>query len=68
MNNTVNLAFIGGLGVPELLIIFFIVLIVFGANKLPRIAKDLGGGIKEFKKALSGEHDDEEKKDKKDKD
>lgn len=66
MNHTVNLAFIGGLGLPELLVIFFIVLIVFGANKLPRIAKDLGGGIKEFKKALSGESNDE-KKDEKDK-
>ena len=40
-------------GVPELLIIFFIVLIVFGAGKIPKIAKDIGSGIKEFKKAMN---------------
>ena len=53
---------IGGLGVPELVIIFLIILVLFGANKIPRIAKDLGGGIREFKKSISGE--DEENKDK----
>jgi sec-independent protein translocase protein TatA len=34
---------------------------VFGANKLPKIAKDLGSGIREFKKSITGEED--EKKD-----
>jgi sec-independent protein translocase protein TatA len=61
---TPNLAFIGGLGIPELVVIFLIVLILFGAGKIPKIAKDLGGGIREFKKSISGE-DDGEKKDKK---
>ncbi len=46
------------LGIPELIIIFLIVLVVFGAGKLPKIAKDIGSGIKEFKKAISGEIDD----------
>ncbi len=50
-------------GVPELLIIFFIVLIVFGAGKIPKIAKDIGSGIKEFKKAMNT--DDETKDEKK---
>ena len=50
-------------GIWELVIIFFIVLLIFGAGKLPKIARDLGGGIKEFKKTISGE-DDNEKKDK----
>ncbi len=46
------------LGIPELIIIFLIVLVVFGAGKIPKIAKDIGSGIKEFKKAMSGEEDD----------
>lgn len=57
-------AFIGGLGLPEMVIIFLIILILFGANKIPRIAKDLGGGIREFKKSLST--DDSKDKDDKD--
>jgi len=52
-------------GPGELIIIFLIVLVVFGAGKIPKIAKDLGNGIREFKKSLSGETDEE--KDKKDK-
>ncbi len=46
------------LGIPELIIIFLIVIVVFGAGKVPKIAKDIGSGIKEFKKAISGEDDD----------
>jgi sec-independent protein translocase protein TatA len=53
---------IGGLGVTELVIIFLIILILFGAGKIPKIAKDLGGGIREFKKSISGENDDDDKK------
>lgn len=45
----------GGFGVWELLLIFGIVLLIFGAGKLPKIARDLGGGIKEFKKSISNE-------------
>jgi sec-independent protein translocase protein TatA len=44
-------------GIWELVIIFLIVLVVFGAGKIPKIAKDVGSGIKEFKKSLSGESD-----------
>ena len=39
-----------GLGVPELLIIFLIVLLVFGGSRLPKLAKSLGEAQKEFKK------------------
>lgn len=42
---------IGGIGIPELLIILVIVLIIFGAGKLPQIGEGLGKGIKNFKKA-----------------
>ena len=38
-------------GFGELLIILFIVLLVFGGSKIPGIAKSLGEGIREFKKA-----------------
>ncbi len=44
-----------GLGTTELIIIFGIILLVFGAGKIPKVARDLGSGIKEFKKSLSGE-------------
>jgi len=51
----------GRLGLGELLIILLIVLIIFGAGKLPEIGRGLGKGIKNFRKAASGlEEDDTE--------
>jgi len=41
----------------KLVLIFAIVLVLFGANKLPEMGKGLGEGIRNFKKALSGEDD-----------
>jgi len=52
---------IGGLGLPELLVILVIVLIIFGAGKLPQIGKSLGKGIKEFKGAIRSEEEVEHK-------
>lgn len=43
----------GKIGLPELLVILVIILLLFGAARLPQVAKSLGEGIKEFKKALS---------------
>ena len=40
-----------GIGTIEILIILFIVLLLFGAKRLPELAKGLGKGINEFKKA-----------------
>lgn len=40
-----------GIGMPELIIILVIILIIFGAGKLPEIGAGLGKGIKNFKKA-----------------
>lgn len=61
-----QLAAIGGImGVPgptELLIILGIILLIFGGSKLPGLAKGLGQGIREFKKAVGGKDDDDEKK------
>ena len=47
----------GPIGVPELLLILLIVLVLFGAKKIPELAKGLGSGLKEFRKA-SKELDD----------
>ena len=41
------------LGPWEIIIIFVVILLVFGGKKLPELAKGLGEGIKEFKKATS---------------
>jgi sec-independent protein translocase protein TatA len=43
-----------GIGMPELLIIMVIVLIVFGAGKLPEIGGAIGNSIKNFKKSVRG--------------
>jgi sec-independent protein translocase protein TatA len=48
----------GSLGVPELLIILLIVILIFGANRLPDLAKGMGSAIKNFKDGMSdGDHD-----------
>jgi sec-independent protein translocase protein TatA len=44
-------AFLGPLGMPEMLVIFLIVVLLFGAKKIPELAKGLGKGIREFKDA-----------------
>jgi sec-independent protein translocase protein TatA len=49
---------IGGLGMPELLVILVIVLIIFGANKLPQLGEGLGKGIRNFKKGIKKEEID----------
>ena len=45
------LAFIGGLGGWEVLIILFVILLLFGAKKIPELARGMGRGIREFKDA-----------------
>ncbi len=47
-----------GLGYQELLIILVIVLILFGANRLPELARSLGSSMKEFKKGVNEGKDD----------
>jgi sec-independent protein translocase protein TatA len=39
----------GRLGIPELLIILAIIILIFGANRLPEIGRGIGKGIKNFK-------------------
>lgn len=44
-----------GLRLPELLIIGFILVLLFGANKLPQLGAGIGGAIRSFKKGMSGD-------------
>jgi sec-independent protein translocase protein TatA len=46
----------GRLGIPELVIILFIVILIFGASRLPEIGRGIGKGIRNFKEA--GRDDD----------
>jgi sec-independent protein translocase protein TatA len=46
-----------GLGIPELLIILAIIIVIFGASRLPEIGRGIGKGIKNFKEATKEESD-----------
>ena len=59
----VQLAFIGGLGLPEVLVIGTIAILLFGTKKLPELGKGLARGIKEFKDGLKGEESPKDKND-----
>ena len=48
------LAFLGNLGAPELLVILLILLLLFGARRLPEIARGLGHAIEQFRKGVKG--------------
>ncbi len=54
------LAFIKNVGGPELIIILVVVLLLFGAAKLPQLARSLGASAKEFKKGVEDGVSDEE--------
>ncbi|MBQ2497718.1 MAG: twin-arginine translocase TatA/TatE family subunit [Prevotella sp.] len=47
-----------GIGVPELLVIAFIILLVFGGRKIPELMKGLGKGVKSFKDGMKEVEDD----------
>ena len=50
----VHVAFVGGIGVPELLIVLVIALVIFGGRRLPQIGRDLGSGMRGFKESITG--------------
>ena len=45
----------GSLGLPELLVLLLIVIIIFGANKLPQLGKGIGQGLRNLKESIKGE-------------
>ncbi len=53
---------LGSLGIPELLIILAIVILIFGVNKLPKLGKGLGEGIRNFKDSVKSGKDEAESK------
>lgn len=54
-----------GLGVPELMVILVIALVIFGPSKLPQIGSGLGKAIRDFKKGVSSNEEDDGEKDEK---
>ena len=58
---TTPLALIGPLGTPELLLLFFIIALLFGARKLPELGKGVGEAIKNFRGAMKTATDDADK-------
>ena len=53
----------GPIGIPELLLILLIVVIIFGARRLPELGKGLGEGIRNFKRGLGGKDAQDKKSD-----
>ena len=52
----------GRIGVPELLIILAIIIVIFGANRLPGLGRGIGSAIKNFKDEMGHGKDDEDDK------
>ena len=50
-----------GLRLPEILVILLIVVVLFGAKRLPELATGIGKGIRNFKDASRGDNEDKEK-------
>jgi sec-independent protein translocase protein TatA len=49
---------LGRVGIPELVIILFIIILIFGANRLPEIGRGIGKGIRNFKESTrEGQND-----------
>ncbi|KRO75508.1 MAG: twin-arginine translocase TatA/TatE family subunit [Bacteroidetes bacterium] len=53
--------FLGMVGPWQIVLIVALVLLLFGGRKIPELMKGLGGGVKEFKKALKEDEDDTSK-------
>jgi sec-independent protein translocase protein TatA len=50
---------LGRVGLPEIIIILLIVILIFGANRLPELGRGIGKGIRNFKDATSHPSDDD---------
>ena len=51
-----------GLGTTEIILVVLVLVLLFGAKKIPELMKGLGSGIKEFKKASNAEDEEKDKK------
>ena len=60
MTFAMTLLLLPTLGIPELLIIFVIIMVLFGASRLPQMGRGLGEGIRNFKKGLKEMNEDDE--------
>ncbi len=58
METPYSLAFITNLGWPEIVVILVVFILLFGAKKLPELARGIGKAMKEFKKATSNIEED----------
>ncbi len=56
---------IGSFGGTELIIALVIILLLFGAKRIPELAKGLGSGVREFRKGTRGDYEVDEEKDEK---
>ena len=52
-----------GLGPQELIILLVIILLLFGASRIPALARSLGSGMREFRRGAAGEFDEADEKD-----
>ena len=50
-----------GLGIQELLLILLIVVLIFGTSRIPELGRGLGEGIRNFKKSIKGDEEQEKK-------
>ena len=52
----------GRLGLPELLVILAIIIVIFGANRLPGLGRGIGDAIRGFKEGMKTDEDDKDNK------
>ena len=52
----------GSIGWPEIILIILLVVLIFGAKKIPEIGRGIGDGIRNFRKAMKGDAEDKSEK------
>jgi len=63
MNILYSLPLLGMIGAPQLILIVLLIVLLFGAKKIPELMRGAGRGIKEFKDAMNKDYPAEENKD-----